>query len=268
MSEFMQNFPKISVITPSFNQSAYLERTILSVLGQNYPNLEYIIIDGGSSDNSIEIIQKYESQLAYWVSEKDAGQSNAINKGLCLATGDWVAWQNSDDTYEPGIFFELALAAEQNPSASLIIGNMNLIDIDDVIINNLIYVKPTYHSVLAEGMVLTNQAAFWRRSLHQKIGFLNEDMHFGFDYEWFLRVLNSSKAAHVNRVWGNLRLHNDTKTANFQTGFDREYALIRKGRESTVTIKRYYQLRRLFLLLLQGDWSYAFRGISRRLSGK
>ena len=234
MSEFMQNFPKISVITPSYNQGAYLERTILSVLGQNYPNLEYIIIDGGSSDNSIEIIQKYESQLAYWVLEKDSGQSNAINKGLRLATGDWVAWQNSDDA----------------------------------IINNLIYVKPSYRSILAEGMVLTNQAAFWKRGLHQEIGFLNEDIHFGFDYEWFLRVLNSSKAAHVNRVWGNLRLHNDTKTANFQTCVNSEYALIRKGRESTIFIKRYYQLRRLFLLLLQGDWSYALRGISRRLSGE
>ncbi len=264
----MANLPKISIVTPSYNQAAFLERTILSVLDQNYPNLEYIIIDGGSTDNSIEIIKKYESQLACWVSEKDFGQSNAINKGLFMATGDWVAWQNSDDTYQPGIFFELALAAQQNRSASLIIGNMNLIDIDDAIINNLIYVKPSYHSILAEGMVLTNQAAFWRRSLHQKIGFLNEDMHFGFDYEWFLRVLNSSKAAHVNRVWGNLRLHNDTKTANFQTSFNSEYALIRKGRESTIFIKRYYQLRRLFLLLLQGDWLYALRGISRRLSGK
>jgi glycosyltransferase involved in cell wall biosynthesis len=268
MSEFMQNFPKISVITPSFNQGAYLERTILSVLGQNYPNLEYIIIDGGSSDNSIEIIKKYESQLAYWVSEKDAGQSYAINKGLRLATGDWVAWQNSDDTYQPGIFFELSMAAKQNPSTGLIIGNMNLIDIDDVIINNLIYVKPTYRSVLAEGMVLANQAAFWKRSLHQEIGFLNDDMHFGFDYEWFLRILKTSKAIHVNRVWGNLREHEQTKTAKFQASFDEDFLSIREGREATILIKRYHQLRRLFLLVLQGDWPYALRGISRRLSGK
>ena len=116
---------------------------------------------------------------------------------------------------------------------------------------------------------MTNQAAFWKRGLYiRKLIFLNEDIQFGFDYEWFLRVLNSSKAAHVNRVWGNLRLHNDTKTANFQTCVNSEYALVRKGRESTIFIKRYYQLRRLFLLLLQGDWSYALRGISRRLSGE
>lgn len=260
------SLPKISVITPSFNQGEYLERTILSVLNQNYPNLEYIIIDGGSTDNSVEIIKKYESQLAYWVSERDSGQSNAINKGLSLATGEWVAWQNSDDTYQPGIFFELAVASQQNPSVNLIIGNLNLIGADDEVINNLIYVKPTYHSVLAEGMVLTNQAAFWRRSLHNTIGFLNEDLHFGFDYEWFLRVLNNSSAAHVNHVWGNLRLHNETKTANFQTGFDSEYELILIGRKPNVLMKRFYQLRRLFLLLLQGDLTYVVRGIARRMT--
>jgi glycosyltransferase involved in cell wall biosynthesis len=261
-----QPLPKISVITPSFNQGAYLERTILSVLNQNYPNLEYIIIDGGSTDNSVEIIKKYESQLTYWVSEKDSGQSNAINKGLSMATGDWAAWQNSDDIYQPDTFFELAVAAQQNPNVSLIIGNMNLINIDDEVLNNLIYVKPTYQSVLAEGMVLTNQAAFWRRSLHSKIGFLNEDLHFGFDYEWFLRILNVSSAAHVNNVWGNLRLHNETKTANFQTGFDKEYALILSGRKPNVFMKRFYQLRRFFLLLLQGDLTYVLRGIARKMT--
>lgn len=263
-----QPLPKISVITPSFNQGAYLERTILSVLNQNYPNLEYIIIDGGSTDNSVEIIKKYESRLTYWVSEKDSGQSNAINKGLSMATGDWVAWQNSDDTYQPDIFFEFAVAAQQNPNVSLIIGNMNLINIDDAVLNNLIYVKPTYQSVLAEGMVLANQASFWRRSLHAKIGFLNEDLHFGFDYEWFLRILHSTKALHVNKVWGNLRAHEETKTAKFQSSFDEEFLSIRKGCESTIITRRYYQFRRFFLLLLQGDWPYALRGIYRRMSGK
>lgn len=97
------NLPKIHIVTPSYNQGEFLEDTILSVLGQNYPNLEYLIIDGGSTDNSVEIIKKYEDKLAYWVSEKDNGQSEAINKGFKIATGEILGWINSDDMYMPNI---------------------------------------------------------------------------------------------------------------------------------------------------------------------
>lgn len=257
--------PRISIITPSFNQVQFLERTILSILNQGYPNLEYIIIDGGSTDGSVDLIKKYANHLKYWASEKDDGQSQAINNGLKLATGDWVAWQNSDDIFYPGTFESLANAARKNSQSSLIIGNMNLIDEQDKVINDLKYVTPTYQSVLAEGMVLTNQAAFWRRSIHEKIGYLNEDLHYGFDFEWFLRVLQNGRASHVNKIWGGLRMHAQTKTSQFQTLFDREYDQIREGRRASRTQLRLQQLRRLCLMLARGDISYILRGVVRRL---
>lgn len=114
--------PKISIVTPSFNQGKYLEKTILSVLEQDYPNLEYIIIDGGSTDNSVEIIKKYEKHLAYWVSEPDRGQSHAINKGFGHATGEILGWLNSDDYYAPGAPQAIAEAFLANPDVGAIVG--------------------------------------------------------------------------------------------------------------------------------------------------
>lgn len=266
MSDFY--FPRITVVTPSFNQAPFLERTILSVLNQDYPNLEYIIIDGGSTDGSVELIKKYEKSLSYWVSEKDDGQSQAINNGLKRASGEWIAWQNSDDIFYPGTFHALANAVRKKTQLSLIIGNMNLIDEYDQIINDLKYVTPTYHSLLAEGMVLTNQAAFWRRDVHEKIGYFNEGLHYGFDYEWFLRVLQVGRAFHVNQTWGGLRMHSQTKTFQFQELFEQEYAQILKGRQAFKAQLWLHQLRRLSLMLARGDFAYVSRGVGRRLFRK
>ncbi|MEI7784009.1 MAG: glycosyltransferase family 2 protein [Betaproteobacteria bacterium] len=259
--------PRISVITPSYNQAEYLERTIRSVLDQEYPHIEYIIIDGGSTDGSVELIKRYESRLAYWVSEKDRGQAHAINKGLQLATGDWVAWQNSDDTYYPGVFSHMASVAHSNNAAQLIIGNMNLVDQHDQLLREMKYVKPSYKSLLAEGMVLTNQAAFCKRSLHQEIGPLNETLECGFDYEWFLRLLaHTHQTQHVNAAWGALRLHSETKTSHLQSVFDLEYRQILAGREPSIWDKRYHQLRRMCLMLGQGELRYVLRGLVTRMS--
>src|SRR5512134_129792 len=120
--------PKISIVTPSFNQGKYLERTIRSVIEQDYPNLEYIIIDGGSTDESVEIIRKYEKHLAYWVSEPDRGQSHAINKGFDRATGEIFGWLNSDDWYVPGALKAVAEAFAANPEAGAVVGAGEMVD--------------------------------------------------------------------------------------------------------------------------------------------
>ena len=259
-------WPRISIITPSFNQAAFLERTILSVLEQDYPNLEYIVIDGGSSDGSVDIIRKYENRLAFWVSEPDLGQTHAINKGLKRATGDWVAWQNSDDIFYPGAFMRVAQAAIRSAKTELIIGDINLIDEKDSVIREMCYVRPTYESLLAEGMVLTNQAAFWRRSLHDRIGWLDESLHYGFDYEWFLRALReTNRAVHVPQCLGALRYHDATKTSRSQALFVAEYQSILAGRILPVWKKNLYRARRLLLTLANGHFAYVLRGIKRRV---
>lgn len=263
----MHELPRITVVTPSFNQAAFLERTILSVLDQGYPNLEYIIVDGGSTDGSVEIIHKYADRLAWWVSEPDRGQSHAINKGLQRASGEWVAWQNSDDVYFPGAFAQLAEAARRWPQAELIIGDMQLIDEQDRLIRDLRYVRPTYASLLAEGMVLANQAAFWRRGLHERIGWMDESLHYCFDFEWFLRLLRESDhARHVPFYWGALRYHDATKTSSSTSRFAEEYSSVLEGRVLPGWKKHLYRMRRLLLTLVYGHISYVLRGVFRRSS--
>jgi len=260
----MFDFPKITVVTPSYNQVEFLEFMIKSVLDQCYPNLEYIIIDGGSTDGSVDLIKKYEDYLAYWVSEPDKGQVDAINKGLRIASGEWVAWQNSDDIYYPGSFASFARACSQNHDVDVIIGDMDIIDEHGQILRDLRYVTPTYNSLRSEGMVLANQAAFWRRSIHEGIGLLSNEYECSFDYEWFLRMLKDRKAYHVNETWAGFRLHENAKTSMITTVFADENRMILKGREAASYVRVGFMLRRMFLTLMNGHISYVVRGMLRR----
>lgn len=264
----MTKFPRITVVTPSYNQAEFLEATIQSVLDQNYPNLEYLVIDGGSTDGSVDIIKKYQSKISYWMSEPDGGQVEAINKGLRLATGDWVTWQNSDDIFYLNAFSGLAKAIPRHPKADLIIGNMMLIDRQGQNLRDVHYVTPSYNAMLAEGMVLTNQAAFWRCSVHQEVGYLDETLNCSFDFEWFLRLLKAKRAAHVNEMWGCYRLHEETKTHMLVNCFAEERERILRGISFPGWKVHLYRLRRLALMLGQGEFAYATRGISRLLAGK
>lgn len=209
-------YPRISVVTPSYNQAVFLERTIQSILNQDYPNLEYIIIDGGSSDGSLEIIRRYSSHLAYWESQTDYGQANAINKGFCHATGDIFSWINSDDIFMP---LALRRVAEhfQDPSVDLVYGQRGVIDEADRLVSEELVVTQDPFGYLFYGLRSLNQeACFWRSSLHHKVGGLNEGFQCALDYEFFLRLcwLARGRTLLVHDFLSCFRLHSGQKSRN------------------------------------------------------
>jgi glycosyltransferase involved in cell wall biosynthesis len=207
--------PRLSIVIPSLNQGRFLERTILSVLNQNYPNCELIIIDGGSTDSSIRTIKKYEKSISYWVSEKDEGQSDAINKGLRCVTGDFIGWQNADDVYSPLVFEEFARAYYENPGYDIYYGNRYYIDETDRILAAKYLSKTSLFYCKYRGMTLTNQTAFFSMNLIRRVGGMDVSLHFAMDNEFFLRsLLRGARAKHIPRFWGAIRHHRCSKTGS------------------------------------------------------
>jgi glycosyltransferase involved in cell wall biosynthesis len=205
---------KISIITPSYNQGQFLERTILSIINQNYSNLEYIIIDGGSTDNSVEIIKKYENNITYWVSEKDNGQTDAINKGMRIATGDILGWINSDDILLPEALLNVENLAKKNPDKDLFMGRTVRIDTDDKILFFNIIPKMTAFFYEKGVFFFAQQSWFWRRSVFNKIGYLNIERHACMDMDFLIRQLQAGcKIAFTPRHLGAIRLYEGTKTS-------------------------------------------------------
>lgn len=207
------HYPKISIVTPSFNQAQYLEETILSVINQNYPNLEYIIIDGGSTDNSVEIIKKYEKHLAYWVSEPDNGQSHALNKGFLRASGDIFAWINSDDYYTANAFKDVIMAFTKY-GADIINGDCKVIDNDEV----KMLVRPgeiTLDRLLrywVPSSVPPQPSIFFKREVWNKCGPLNTKLHFAMDYDLWLNAAMHYKFNYINCTLSAYRFHEESKS--------------------------------------------------------
>jgi glycosyltransferase involved in cell wall biosynthesis len=195
--------PRISVITPSLNQAGFIEQTICSVLGQGYPNLEYIIIDGGSTDGTVDLIRKHERHLAYWVSEKDGGQSNAINKGLKLATGDIIAYMNSDDYYLDDVFERVADAHRERPDVDLWHGRCRIVDQFGAKVDERIGSINRYDEMLDLWDVwwkrrnFVQPEVFWTKRVGEKIGAFREDLYLVMDYEYWLRIFSAGGAAGV-----------------------------------------------------------------------
>ena len=210
-------FPKISIVTPSFNQGAYLEETILSVIGQNYPNLEYIIIDGGSKDNSIEIIKKYEKYLTYWISENDDGQADAINKGFQIATGDLFGWLNSDDIYMPNVFNRII---SSKPKSLDFIFFGEAIHFRSNVNSISSFGSNVYNSFLSNSLNLAESfiqpSTFWSKSVWIKYGPLQKNLFYTFDWIYFLTLLkNNVEFVYINMPISLYRLHDKQKTQKF-----------------------------------------------------
>jgi len=204
---------RISVITPSFNQARYLEATIQSVLEQDYPDVEYIIVDGGSTDGSVEIIQRYADRLAWWVSEKDRGQTDAINKGFARATGDVLAWLNSDDTYQPGALRQAAEALQSHPGAALVYGEANFIDENGRVIGRFPAAQTDLRRLRQGYVHVPQQSAFFPAELWRKVGPLDPSFYFAMDYDLWVRLAGLGALVYLpGKVWANFRLHGGAKT--------------------------------------------------------
>lgn len=203
-------WPVISVVTPSFNQNNFIEETIRSVLLQGYPELEYIIIDGGSTDGSMEVIKKYEPWLTYWVSEPDRGQSHAINKGWQRAGGEVLAWLNSDDTYNPDALKRAAEALQHNPAVGMVYSDMNYIDPSSNVIYRLRSQPFEFRKLLLDNYV-TQSTVFLRREALDRVGLLDERYRLIMDHELWLRIGRANEVAYLpGAVLANLRIYPET----------------------------------------------------------
>ncbi len=203
--------PKLSIVTPSFNQGKFLEETIVSVLDQNYPNLEYIVIDGGSRDESVEVIKRYEKHLAYWVSEKDRGQVHAINKGIEKSTGEIFGFINSDDLYLPSTFATVAEHFDQHSESEWVCGDTIIFGegrADELI--ETVVPKSAAHC-LSWAYTAAQPGHFWKREL--VAGGFDESWPYDFDHDLYVRLLLAGhKCEHIPQAFARYRLHDASKT--------------------------------------------------------
>jgi glycosyltransferase involved in cell wall biosynthesis len=206
------NLPKISIITPSFNQGAYLEDTIKSVLSQRYPNLEYIIMDGGSTDNSVDIIKKYNSQISFWKSEPDNGQSAAIHDGFKKSTGDILAFINSDDYYLPNSFQSVVDIFMRIPTTQWVVGRGIIVDERGNLKKRIKNLPISLNNMAYLDNRVFQPATFWRRELYFSVGGINPKYSFAFDYDLFFRFLKQTSPKNINKEISAFRIHDTSKT--------------------------------------------------------
>ena len=219
--------PKISVVTPSLNQAQYLEATIKSILDQEYPNLEYIIIDGGSDDGSVEIIEEYSDSLAYWISEPDEGQTDALIKGFDRATGEVMGWLNSDDLYYPHTLREVGETFVRNPQWQVVYGDSLLIDDKDQPVKPKREIGFNRFIWMYDHNYIPQPSTFWRRGIYEQVQGLNAKWNLAMDADLWIRFAEHTTLHHVPRMWSRFRIYPEQKNQSLRDRSDEEDALIR-----------------------------------------
>lgn len=243
----MTDIPLVTIITPSFNQARFLEQTMRSVLEQDYPNIEYMVADGGSTDGSVDIIQKYSNHLKWWVSEKDSGQAEAINKGFARAHGEIIAWINSDDYYMPGAVSSAVKALMDNPNAGFVYGNVQVVDAHEKILNQLTYGNWSLIDLLSF-RIIGQPAVFIRRSLLEKVGYLEQSYHCLLDHHLWIRLAEQSGMIYIPSLWASAHYHEDCKNLAIAAEFGKEAKrMVRWMQESSLFQDHFIKNRKIIL---------------------
>lgn len=238
----------VSVVTPSYNHAEFIGAALDSILSQEGVEVEAIVIDGGSTDGTRDILERYSPRLAWWVSEKDHGQTDAINKGFARARGDVLAWLNSDDTYQPGALREAAQALRELPQAQMVYGDARYIDGKGRVIGRFPAAQTDYARLMRGFVHIPQQAAFWRASAWRQAGPLDPSFYFAMDYDLWVRLAKIGPLVYLpGRWWANFRLHADAKTILADDRCWPEMLRVHRreggGRLAPITLK--YWLRRL-----------------------
>jgi glycosyltransferase involved in cell wall biosynthesis len=252
----INNLPKITIITPTYNHSIFIERTIQSVLGQKYPNLEYIIMDGGSTDGTLEIVKKYAEQIIL-ITEKDRGMYNAINKGMNIAKGDIIGYINSDDIYEPGALLRVGKYFLENPTVCWLSGKCKIIDINDKEINRaismyrniLLQYNNRYNTLLVVDYI-PQPSTFWRKEFSNKIGKFNEEYNYVSDYDYWLRAMKLFQLHVIKDNLSSFRTYPTSKTQKRVLNNDNEELIMIKKYTTSKVIRGLYMFHRMIIEII------------------
>ncbi len=220
-------YPKISIITVSFNQGRFIEDNVLSVINQDYPNVEHIIIDAGSNDETLDILKKYDEFLI-WTSEPDKGQSDGLNKGFKKGSGEIIGWINSDDRLAPGALHKVAHFFQNNPEELAVVGNQAILD-EGGNIERIIKSRPySFEYLVNKATGITQNSTFFKRKVFDEIGYLDEKLQYVMDRDLFIRIAKIRRIPYINETLAEFRLQKESKTNQGTFYFAKELIRIRR----------------------------------------